>query len=93
MVKGSKNRKKILDTVLELRTYKEKNGCTDCKNKFAHYILEFDHRPEFKKIDGIHRVLRSLGVEAAWSEVKKCDVVCANCHKARTYLRSNGQDA
>jgi hypothetical protein len=92
MVKGSKNRKKILETIAELRQYKEDHGCLDCKNKFPHYVLEFDHRPEFKKIDGIHRVLRAFGPGAAWKEVAKCDVVCANCHKTRTYLREAGYD-
>lgn len=74
--------------VLEaLHLYKEDHGCFDCKNKFPHYVLEFDHKPEFKKLDGVYRVLRNHGEQMAWSEVAKCDVVCANCHKIRTYQR------
>ena len=71
----------------EFQAYKEKHGCEDCKIKYPHYVLEFDHRPENKKIDVVYRVLRRLGREAAWKEVNKCDVVCANCHKQRTYER------
>ena len=70
-----------------LHEYKEKIGCHDCNAIFPHYILEFDHKPEFKKLDGVYRVLKNFGIEKAWEEVAKCDVVCANCHKIRTYNR------
>ena len=50
-------------------------------------MLEFDHRPEHKKLDNVYRVLKKYGLEKAMEEIKKCDVVCANCHKHRTYHR------
>jgi hypothetical protein len=87
MVKSAKHRKALHKTLEELHLYKEKNGCADCRNRFPHYVLEFDHKPEYQKIDVVYRVLRNYGAEAAWLEVKKCDVVCANCHKIRTYQR------
>ena len=87
MVKTAKHRKAMASVLEELHLYKEKHGCFDCRNKFPHYILEFDHKPEFIKIDVVYRVLRNYGPEAAWKEVAKCDVVCANCHKMRTYQR------
>tara|TARA_B110000503_G_scaffold24933_1_gene39284 strand:+ start:13457 stop:13705 length:249 start_codon:yes stop_codon:yes gene_type:complete len=71
----------------EFQAYKEKVGCFDCYVIYPHYILEFDHRPEHKKIDIVYRVLKKFGVDAAWEEVRKCDVVCSNCHKQRTYER------
>jgi len=87
MVKSAKHRKELHKTLEELHLYKEKNGCFDCKNRYPHYVLEFDHKPEFNKLDVVYRVLRNYGPEAAWAEVRKCDVVCANCHKIRTYDR------
>lgn len=87
MVKNAKQKKELASTLAELHAYKEKRGCADCKSMFPHYVLEFDHRPEYNKIDVVYRVLRTLGPEAAWAEVKKCDVVCANCHKIRTHDR------
>lgn len=71
----------------EFQAYKEDLGCFDCEVKYPHYILEFDHRPGHKKIDIVYRVLKKFGEVAAWAEVGKCDVVCSNCHKKRTYLR------
>lgn len=71
----------------EFQAYKEKQGCHDCGIKYPHYILEFDHRPGKKKIDVVYRVLKKYGRDAAWEEARKCDVVCSNCHKERTYAR------
>lgn len=71
----------------EFHKFKEDKGCADCKNRYPHYMLEFDHRPEFKKIDNVYRVFKKYGIDKAWEEVAKCDVVCANCHKHRTYHR------
>jgi hypothetical protein len=89
MVKTAKHRKSMSKILDDLHLFKEKSGCFDCRNHFPHYVLEFDHKPEFKKIDNVYRVLRNYGEKAAWDEVAKCDVVCSNCHKIRTYIRSN----
>jgi hypothetical protein len=89
MVKSAKWRKALHRVLEELHLYKEKHGCFDCRNKFPHYVLEFDHKPEYIKIDVVYRVLRNYGEDAAWAEVGKCDVVCANCHKIRTYQREH----
>jgi hypothetical protein len=87
MVKSAKQKKELHKVLEELHLYKEKLGCADCRSHFPHYVLEFDHKPEFQKIDVVYRVLRNYGEAAAWNEVAKCDVVCANCHKIRTYTR------
>ena len=71
-----------------LQIHKEKFGCTDCKVMYPHYVLEFDHRPEFKKIANVYRVYKKYGEERAWQEVAKCDIVCSNCHKIRTFERT-----
>ena len=90
MVKSAKHRKECKKVLEEMQLLKEKRGCYDCRNKFPHYVLEFDHRPGEKKIDNVTRVLKNYGIEMAWLEVAKCDVVCSNCHKTRTYAREHG---
>jgi|TARA_B110000285_G_C14709640_1_gene417213 hypothetical protein len=89
MTKSKQFIQTIADTLREMHLYKEKQGCFDCRNHYPHYVLEFDHKPEFNKIDVVYRVLRNQGPEAGWQEVAKCDVVCANCHKIRTYQREH----
>lgn len=91
MVKSAKQKKELHKVLEDFHLYKEKHGCADCRNHFPHYVLEFDHRPEFKKLDGVYRVLRNYGEDMAWAEIAKCDVVCANCHKIRTYQREQDE--
>jgi hypothetical protein len=93
MVKSKKHRLECAKVLEELHLLKEKRGCFDCRNKFPHYVLEFDHRPGEVKIDNVTRVLKNYGTEMAWKEVSKCDVVCSNCHKVRTYMREHDQAA
>ncbi|HTU89718.1 MAG TPA: hypothetical protein VMF69_06445 [Gemmataceae bacterium] len=59
--------------------------CTDCGKSFPFYVMEFDHREGEKKSFNIadHRV----GKARLIAEIAKCDVVCANCHRERTYQR------
>lgn len=83
-IRSSRNRDKNMKI---FHKYKEDQGCMDCGIKYPHFVLEFDHKPEFEKIDVVYRVLIKNGVDAAWKEIAKCDVVCANCHKIRTYER------
>jgi hypothetical protein len=71
----------------EMWQYKESIGCVDCGEKYPHYVLEFDHKPEYQKIGSPTELAYQSGLTAAMAEAKKCDVVCANCHKIRTHNR------
>jgi hypothetical protein len=70
-----------------LQKHKEDNGCADCGIYYPHYVLEFDHRPGTKKIGNVYHVLKKYGEKKGWAEVAKCDVVCSNCHKIRSFER------
>lgn len=61
--------------------------CTDCGNKYPFYVMEFDHLPQFVKKFNIASIGLISSMKALDEEIDKCEVVCANCHKARTYLR------
>jgi hypothetical protein len=50
--------------------------------------MDFDHRQGEAKVINLanaSRMTRSKILE----EIAKCDVVCSNCHRERTYLRTN----
>lgn len=72
----------------EIWKIKEDSGCIDCKEMYPHYVLEFDHREGEEKIGSVSELYASRGREIGLSEAKKCDIVCANCHKIRTYNRA-----
>ena len=65
--------------------------CRDCNVKYPYYVMDFDHRKRELKILDVARM-----AAAGWSfdkirrEVEKCDVVCANCHRIRTFGKLAG---
>lgn len=66
---------------------KESSGCVDCREKYPHYMLEFDHLPGHQKLGSPTDMARNYNMQKALEEVTKCDIVCANCHKIRTWQR------
>ena len=62
--------------------------CMDCGIQYDFWIMQFDHRPgEVKKFN--LSVAWWQSVKTIKAEIKKCDIVCANCHANRTYRRSH----
>jgi hypothetical protein len=66
--------------------------CADCSGmfpEFAFTAMEFDHVPErgTKKFMIGQAHLSKVSFASLESEIKKCDLVCANCHKIRTARR------
>ena len=59
----------------------------DCGVQYPHFVMDFDHRERSSKIDSINRmiVVRSFSKKKILDEIEKCDLVCANCHRKRTY--------
>lgn len=78
-----KRQQKIRDFVIEAKSV----PCSDCGGIYPYYVMDFDHVRGKKKFS-IGEVL-SLGVslEKVEKEVAKCDVVCANHHRIRTFKR------
>lgn len=68
-----------------INDYKSK-PCADCGIKYPPYVMDFDHRDPATKtfVIGQGRQKELLKV---LSEISKCDVVCSNCHRLRTYRR------
>lgn len=67
-----------------LQSIKSGTACTDCGIQYPHYIMEFDHTGD--KLCNVAR-MTSMATGKMLLEVAKCEVVCANCHNARTYFR------
>lgn len=60
--------------------------CWDCGQTYPHYCMDFDHREQSDKA-----FLVSYGLNYRWDklieEVLKCDMVCSNCHRIRTFQK------
>jgi hypothetical protein len=69
-----------------LLAYLEEHPCADCGQDDP-VVLEFDHIGA--KRFGISRGLRDRPWSDVLSEMEACEVVCANCHRRRTYERGD----
>lgn len=61
--------------------------CTDCGLGFPVYVMEFDHRDPSQKRYLVSQMPGRVKLATLMEEIAKCDVVCANCHRVRTYWR------
>lgn len=62
--------------------------CADCGIEYPPCILDFDHVSGTKEFD-IGFKYHSVAIDRLLDEIMKCEVVCANCHRMRTYRRSS----
>ncbi len=74
--------------------------CTDCGGTFHPAAMDFDHMGHEVKVDNLSRLAWSgASLARLDTEIAKCELVCANCHRLRTWTRntehrsSSGQEA
>lgn len=75
-----------------IQEVKESTPCADCGMQYPHYVMDFDHLPGEVKLYNISNQMNSdIGSLATLkAEIAKCEIVCANCHRHRTYMRTSG---
>lgn len=67
--------------------------CADCGHSYPWYVMDFDHRGD-KEFNLSVASNKGYGEQRVRDEMAKCEIVCANCHRIRTFtaVSSNGQD-
>lgn len=81
-------RKKIYKNKLRalVRGIKESSPCVDCGIQYPYYVMDFDH---LENKEGMISYFAKTGRSGALKkELSKCEVVCANCHRIRSFERS-----
>jgi hypothetical protein len=73
--------------VIEVKT---KASCADCGIDYPHYVLDFDH-VRGEKVGNICQLAREGNRKKLLEEIDKCEIVCGNCHRHRTWMRSAGE--
>ncbi|NDD52370.1 hypothetical protein EBZ39_00565 [bacterium] len=77
---SSRNRREVYDL-------KEATPCADCGKFYPHYVMEYDH-VRGKKVAAIANMINTnFSRRKVHREIKKCELVCANCHRCRTFKR------
>ena len=64
--------------------------CMDCDGVFDWCAMDFDHRPEETKLFQIasfgSRKFTPENLATVEKEIAKCDIICSNCHRVRTFI-------
>jgi hypothetical protein len=81
-----RNRRKRAELMQEVRRAKEV-PCADCGGTFPYYVMDFDHREDEIKLFEVSTGMQSRTRSVVLTEIAKCDVICANCHRIRSAVR------
>lgn len=60
--------------------------CMDCGIKYPPYVMDLDHIGD-NKISNLAKIDKFTTEKKLREEISKCEVVCSNCHRERTYSR------
>jgi hypothetical protein len=74
-----------------LGQYKVRCGCEECGWAGHPAALDFDHVEPDKKEFHIAQSIAGRSIKTIFKEVRKCRVLCANCHRIHTYNEAQGR--
>jgi hypothetical protein len=81
------NRDRVRQRRAVVSILKEK-PCRDCEKSFPPCCMDFDH-VRGQKFKGVGQMVGQHSLPVILSEISKCDLVCACCHRVRTWGTSN----
>ncbi len=68
--------------------------CADCGCSYPPYVMEWDHLPGSVKTLVIADTRRAaFSRKRILDELANCELVCANCHRERTFMRRRDEAA
>ena len=82
-IKSAKTGKEKLEKIQKI---KSETPCKDCGQKFHYSQMDFDHLDDTQKSFELNQA-RWRKWEEIEKEINKCELVCANCHRLRTFNR------
>lgn len=69
---------------LEIIRQAKDKPCADCGGSFPTCVMDFDHNGSVKSFS-ISKGIGRVSIVRLQNEIAKCEVVCANCHRIRTF--------
>lgn len=61
--------------------------CSSCGGSFPACAMEFDHREGSQKLGLVSLMAGRVPIKVLLEEIAKCDIVCTNCHRDRSFQR------
>ena len=61
--------------------------CSDCGKVYPPICMDFDHIGTNKRLNVSYLLNHGFPMEQIIKEVKKCELVCSNCHRMRTWKK------
>ena len=68
------------------------SGCCECGYNKHPSALDFDHIDPSKKLFDISKKIVFSKLSALMEEIKKCRVLCANCHRIHSYESGHSEN-
>lgn len=69
-----------------INKYKQAKGCEICGYNLHPVALDFDHLdPEAKEFN-LHKRNIHINLKRFMNEIRKCRIVCSNCHRIETHV-------
>jgi len=81
VAKGHKERRQFFYDL------KDNKPCADCKVVHRYFALDYDHRDPSQKSFNVSQLIQWTNKEKILAEIAKCDLICSNCHRYRTFKR------
>ena len=78
-----KRRDEQMDLLIRLRQM----PCMSCGGTFPVCAMEFDHRDGATKRGNVSQMAGDVRISILLEEIAKCDIVCTNCHRDRSFQR------
>lgn len=85
-IQGAQNNKRNLFR-RRVQEIKESTPCVDCGLRYPHYVMDFDHLPGVEKKFNVGHTAMASSMEQLEAEIGKCEIVCSNCHRHRSFMR------
>jgi|SRR5271157_1599006 len=76
--------KRLVEIRKWVDNYKIEHGCVDCGYNTNAAALDLDHRDPTQKRNTVSMLVRNMNsLDGVKTEVAKCEVRCANCHRIK----------
>jgi hypothetical protein len=85
----AQNKQRQRDFMAWYISLKAGRPCADCGRTFHSAAMHWDHLPSVEKTADVSFLARRGNRQRILDEIEKCELVCANCHAVRSYLRGD----